>query len=212
MQKPSLLDFRLYLVTDPILNRGYSVLEQIRLALLGGVKIIQIRDKGLPAQDFIELASEALKITRADNAFLIINDAVEVARAVGANGIHLGQEDMPIKEARKIVGNDAIIGISVKTVDEAICAQEDGADYLAVNGVFPTATKEDLGYCIGLEGVMRLRQLTRLPLIGIGGINLNNCHSVIEAGADGIAVVTAITMSDNIPETCRLFLDIIARK
>ena len=185
------------------------MLEQVSLALLGGVKIIQIRDKGLPAEDFIKLASDALKITRADNGFLIINDAVEVAKAVGADGIHLGQEDMPIKEARKIMGNNAVIGISVKTVDEAIRAEEDGADYLAVNGVFPTATKEDLGYCVGLEGVTHIRQCTRLPLVGIGGINLHNCRSVIEAGANGIAVVTAITMSDNIPQTCRSFLELI---
>ncbi len=185
------------------------MLEQVSLALLGGVKIIQIRDKGLPAQDFIKLASDALKITRANDGFLIINDAVEVAKVVGADGIHLGQEDMPVKEARKIIGNDTVIGISVKTVDEALRAQEDGADYLAVNGVFPTATKEDLGYCVGIEGVTRIRQYTRLPLVGIGGINLHNCRSVIEAGADGIAVVTAITMSDNVPQTCRSFLDLI---
>jgi thiamine-phosphate diphosphorylase len=212
MKKPLLHDYQLYLVTDPILNKGYSVLEQIRLAILGGVKIVQIRDKGLPVQDFIELASEALKITRAENAFLIINDAVEVAKVVGADGIHLGQEDMPLKEARMIMGDDTVMGISVKTVEEAIRAEEDGADYLAVNGVFPTATKEDLGYCVGLEGVTHLRQCTRLPLIGIGGINLHNCRSIIEAGANGIAVVTAITMSDNIPQTCRSFLDIIACK
>lgn len=183
------------------------MLEQVSLALLGGVKIIQIRDKGLPAEDFIKLASDALKITRADNGFLIINDAVDVAKAIRADGIHLGQEDMPVKEARKIMGNDAIIGISVKTVDEALRAQEDGADYLAVNGVFPTATKDDLGYCVGLEGVRSIRECTHLPLIGIGGINLHNCRSVIEAGANGIAVVTAITMSDNIPQTCRLFFE-----
>jgi thiamine-phosphate diphosphorylase len=212
MKKPSLNNFRLYLVTDSILNKGYSVLEQVELALLGGVKIIQIREKSLPVSDYITLAAEALQLTRAHNAFLIINDAVEVAKAVGADGIHLGQEDMPVKEARKMMGNDSVIGISVKTVDEARCAEEDGADYLAVNGVFPTATKEDLGYCAGLEGVTRIRQNTRLPVIGIGGITLHNCRSVIEAGAHGIAVVTAITMSDNIPQTCRSFLDIIACK
>jgi len=209
MKKPSLSDLRLYLVTDPVLSRGYSVLEQIELALLGGVKIVQIREKGLPLTDYIKLASKALQLTRSHNAFLIINDAVEVAKTTGADGIHLGQEDMPVKEARKIMGNGAVIGISVKTVDEAVCAEEDGADYLAVNGVFPTATKEDLGYCVGLEGVKRIRQSTRLPVIGIGGITLHNCRSVIEAGAHGIAVVTAITMSDNIPDTCRSFLDLM---
>ncbi len=209
MMKPTLQDYRLYLVTDPLFNKGYPVFEQIRLSLLGGVKIIQIREKGLPLPDYIRLASEALKMTRAHDAFLIINDSVEVITAIGADGLHLGQEDMPVKEARKIVGQDVIIGVSVKTAEEAIRAEEGGADYLAVNGVFPTGTKEDIGYLPGLEGVTKIRQSTHLPVVGIGGINLQNCRSVIEAGAHGIAVVTAITMSDDIPFTCRSFLKLI---
>ena len=209
MKKPSLQDYKLYLVTDPRFNKGYPVLEQVKLALQGGVKIIQIREKELPLSDYIRLASEALRLTRAHDAFLIINDSVEVITATGADGLHLGQEDMPITEARKIVGQDVIIGVSVKTVEEAIQAEKDGADYLAVNGVFPTGTKENLGYLPGLEGVKKIRQNTHLPVIGIGGINLHNCLSVIEAGAHGIAVVTAITMSDDIPRTCRSFLEIM---
>ena len=206
MKKPSFKDYRLYLVTDSRLHKGYSVLEQVGLALQGGVKIIQIREKGLPVQDFIKVASEALKLTRAHNSFLIINDSVEIAKAVGADGLHLGQEDMSLKEARKILGGDVVIGVSVKTMGEAIQAERDGADYVAVNGVLPTATKEDLGHLPGLEGVAKIRLSTDLPVIGIGGINLRNCRSVIEAGAHGIAVVTAITLSNNIPRTCRSFL------
>jgi thiamine-phosphate diphosphorylase len=210
MRKPSLQDYRLYFVTDPRLHKGYPVLEQVELALKGGVKIIQIREKDLPLPEYIKLASEALKLTRSHDGFLIINDAVEVMKAVGADGLHLGQEDTPLIEARKIVGRDVIIGISVKTVEEAKQAEADGADYLAVNGVFPTQTKEDLGYCPGLEGVALIRQCTLLPVVGIGGINLGNCHSVIQAGANGIAVVTAITMSDNIPDRCRSFFEIMS--
>jgi thiamine-phosphate pyrophosphorylase len=206
MMKPLLQDYRLYLVTDSLLNKGYSVLRQIELALKGGVKMIQLREKNLPVPDFIRLASEALKLTRAHGAFLIINDSVEVVTAAGADGIHLGQDDMLVNEARKVLGEDFIIGISVKNLEEAIKAEEGGADYLAVNGVFPTSTKKDLGYLPGLEGVTQIREKTRLPVIGIGGINLQNCRSVIEAGAHGVAVVTAITMSDDIPQTCRLFL------
>jgi thiamine-phosphate pyrophosphorylase len=210
MNKPNLHDYRLYFVTDPRLHRGYSVLEQVELALRGGVKIIQVREKELPTPDYIKLASEALKLTRAHGAFLIINDSVEAAKAVGADGIHLGQEDIPLTEARKMVGQDVIIGVSVKSVEEALQAEKDGADYIAVSGVFPTSTKEGLGYCPGLDGVMQIRKCTHLPVIGIGGINLNNCRSVIESGAHGVAVVTAITMSDDIPHTCRLFLEIMA--
>jgi thiamine-phosphate pyrophosphorylase len=105
-----------------------------------------------------------------------------------------------------------IIGVSVKTAEEARKAEADGADYVAINGVFPTLTKEDLGYCPGLEGVTLIRQCTRLPVIGIGGITLDNCCSVIKAGAHGIAVVTAITMSDNIPNTCQSFFEIMRDK
>jgi len=206
-RKPSLQDYRLYFVTDPRLHKGYSVLEQVELALQGGVRIVQIREKGLPATDYIRLASEALKLTRAHDAFLIINDAVEVVKETGADGLHLGQEDMLLAEARRTLGDDAVIGVSVKTMEEAVEAEKHGADYVAINGVFPTMTKEDLGYCPGLEAVTQIRRSTRLPVIGIGGINLDNCRSVIEAGAHGVAVVTAITMSDDIPRTCRLFLE-----
>jgi thiamine-phosphate pyrophosphorylase len=205
--KPNLSDYRLYLVTDSRLHRGYSVLDQVDLALQGGVRIIQLREKELPETDFIKLASEALKLTCAYKAFLIINDSVKVVQAIRANGLHLGQEDMPLKEAREILGDGVVIGISVKSVEEALQAERDGADYVAVNGVFPTATKEDLGYLPGLEGVTKIQQAMRLPVIGIGGINLQNCRSVIEAGAHGIAVVTALTMSEDIPGTCRILFE-----
>jgi thiamine-phosphate diphosphorylase len=209
MKKPSVQNYRLYFVTDPKLHKGYTVLEQVEFALQGGVKVIQIREKELPLGEYIKLASEALKLTRSHDAYLIINDAVEVVKATGADGLHLGQEDMPLREARAILGSDVIIGVSVKTVDETRQAEADGADYVAVSGVFPTATKEDLGYCPGITGVSQIRQCTRLPVVGIGGINLQNCCSVIEAGADGIAVVTAITLSDNIPNTCQTFFTIM---
>ena len=209
--KPLLSDYRLYLVTDSRLHKGHSVLEQVGLALEGGIRIIQLREKELPATDFIKLASEALKLTRARNAFLIINDSVEVVQSIGADGLHLGQEDMAVTEARKVVGDGVVIGASVKTVEEARQAERDGADYVAVNGVFPTATKEDLGYLPGLEGVRNISQATALPVVGIGGINLQNCCSVVEAGAHGIAVVTAITLSDDIPATCRTFFERMAK-
>ncbi len=204
--KPSLQDYKLYLVTDSRFNRGYSVIEQVELALMGGVKIIQIREKELSFDDYSRLSTEALKLTRAYNAFLIVNDSVEVAKATGADGIHLGQEDLSVSEARKILGQNVIIGVSVKTPDEAINAENSGADYVAVNGVFPTNTKEDLGYLPGLEGVRRIRYSTCLPVIGIGGITVHNYRKVLDAGAHGVAVVTAITMADNIPRTCRIFL------
>ena len=207
--KPSLDDYRLYFVTDPRLHKGYEVLDQVALALRGGVKIIQIREKEGSREDSLTLASRALRLTRAYGAYLIINDSVDIALSSGADGVHLGQSDMPLREARNMVGAGMIVGLSVKTVEEAIQGEKDGADYLAVNGVFPTATKEDLGYCPGLEGVAAIRCRTSLPLLGIGGINSGNCRSVIEAGAHGVAVVTAITMADDIPSACRYLLELM---
>jgi thiamine-phosphate pyrophosphorylase len=209
--KPVLSDYLLYLVTDSSLHKGYTVLEQVKLALRGGIRIIQIREKGLCASEYIELASEALKLTRAEGAFLIINDAADVVRATGADGLHLGQEDMPLLEARRILDNDVTIGVSVKTVEEAVQAEAESADYVAVNGVFSTMTKEDLGYLPGPEAVTRIRRAISLPVIGIGGINLQNCRSVIEAGAHGVAVVTAITLSNDIPCTCQSFFNKMGR-
>jgi thiamine-phosphate pyrophosphorylase len=209
MTKPTIQDYRLYLVTDSRLHRGYTVIDQVALALEGGVKIIQIREKSLPGEELTALAARALELTRACNAYLIINDSVETVLAIGADGVHLGQEDMPLTEARRLLGSDRIIGVSVKTGSAARQAESDGADYVAVNGAFPTATKEDLGDIPGLTGIAEIRCNTRLPVVAIGGINLENCQSVVSAGAHGVAVVTAITMSENIPHTCRSFLRLI---
>lgn len=208
-KRPTLRDYRLYLVTDPDFNRGYTVLQQIDLALRGGVRMIQIREKRMSREKLIKLADKALKLTRPEGAFLIINDSAEAVSQTGADCLHLGQEDMSVTEARKIVGGDVIIGVSVKTTKEALRAEEDGADYLAVNGVFPTNTKTDLGDLPGLQGVENICKAISLPVVGIGGINLRNCRRVIEAGAHGVAVVTAITMSEDIPLTCRKFFEIM---
>ncbi len=209
MTKPSRRDYLLYFITDSRLHRGYSVLEQVESALRGGVRIVQVREKYLPFPDYVRLASEALKLTRRYDGFLVVNDSVEVLIESDADGIHLGQEDMPVAAARRIVGNDKFIGVSVKTGEEAQRAQADGADYVAVNGVFSTGTKTDLGYLPGIDGVKMIRECTELPVVGIGGITPDNCRLVMEAGADGVAVVTAITMSDDIPAACRSFFALL---
>ncbi len=207
MSKPSLHDYRLYFVTESHLNRGYSIMEQVQAVLRAGVKIIQLREKDMDEEKFIALASKIAEIVHKENAYLIIDDRVKVANQSGADGVHLGQHDMPLPEARTILGNEKIIGISVKTEIEALTAQIQGADYVAVNGVFPTKTKTDLGELPGLEGVQRIRNCTNIPVIGIGGIHPENCRSVIEAGADGIAVITAITMAEDMEKICRIFFE-----
>lgn len=211
MVKPSIRDYRLYLVTDPVLHKGYPVLEQIRLTLEGGVKLIQIREKELATGKFIDLAREALEMTRGAGAFLIINDRVDVALAAGADGVHIGQDDMNLADARRLLGADKIIGISVRTAEEARRAEKDGADYIAASGVFSTDTKKDVGDALGRDSLRIIHESSSLPLIAIGGIKVDNCAEVIKAGADGVAVVTGITMSENIPQTCREFFERIEK-
>jgi thiamine-phosphate pyrophosphorylase len=209
MEKPCLQDYRLYLVTDPVLNKGYPVTEQVRLALEGGVKLIQLREKELATGKFVDLAHKALDMTRKAGAFLIVNDRVDVALASGADGVHIGQDDMSFKDARRLLGQDKIIGVSVRSAEEARQAEEDGADYIAASGLFTTDTKKDVGEALGKNSLKTIKQATNLPLIAIGGIKIENCADVIKAGADGVAVVTGITMSDNIPAICAEFLQII---
>ncbi len=206
MPRPTIGAFRLYLVTDPRLCRGRTVLEQVRLALEGGVRLVQLRDKGLDTDEFVSLAVAARRQTAACRGWLLVNDRLDVAVAAGADGVHLGQDDASPVEARRLLGSRALIGVSVSSPDEARRAESDGADYLAVNGVFTTATKAFAGVLPGLAGVSAIRAATRLPLLGIGGIHAGNCGEVISAGADGVAVVTAITMADDIPVACRELL------
>jgi thiamine-phosphate pyrophosphorylase len=211
MAKPSLQNYRLYLVTDPVLHKGYPVLEQVRLALVGGVKLIQLREKELPTGKFVDLARKALDMTRKAGAFLIVNDRVDVALTAGADGVHIGQDDMSLSDTRRLLGQDKIIGISVRSAEEAQEAEKDGADYIAASGVFATDTKKDVGSALGRESLQIIHEAASLPLIAIGGIKIENCAEVIKAGADGVAVVSGITMSDDIPETCRAFIEKIEK-
>ena len=199
------------MVTDPELHKGYPVLEQVRLALEGGVKLIQLREKELATGKFVDLAHKALDMTRKAGAFLIINDRVDVVLASGADGVHIGQDDMSLKDARRLLGRDKIIGVSVRSAEEARQAEEEGADYIAASGVFATDTKKDVGYALGRDSLRVIREAASLPLIAIGGIKIENCAEVIKAGADGVAVITGITMADDIPATCLAFIDEIER-
>ena len=184
---------RLYLVTDRDLAGPRGVVETCRLALRGGVKVVQLRDKQASAEALTETAVALRVLTAEQGALFLVNDRVEVARAVGADGVHLGQGDLPVAEARRLLGPEAIIGVSVRTEAEARRACADGADYLAANGVYATATKTDLDAPLGLEGVGRLAAVAGdLPLVAIGGLHGGNAAAVLAAGADGVAVVSAI--------------------
>ncbi len=188
----------LYLVTDPVLSGIRGIRETCRLALEAGVSAVQLRDKKASTRELIQTGSILRDLCKAHDALFIVNDRVDVAMAVSADGVHLGQDDMPVLLAREILGDQAVIGASVRSEQEAMLAYREGADYLAANLVFPTETKAGLGEPLGVKAVTVLKKATPLPLIAIGGINAANADIVRKAGADGIAVVSAIMAADDV--------------
>jgi len=199
----------LYLVTDPDLSLGRPEEVVVRRAVAAGVTMVQYRDKGTPTKGMIEKTRQLVDICRPAGVALIVNDRLDVALAGGADGVHLGQDDMELADARRIAGNAFIIGISVTTVEEGKMAEDAGADYLGANGVFPTGTKTDLGTPLGLAGVSQLASAGSLPIVGIGGISYRNAGEVLSAGAHGVAVVSYIVSAENIEERCKTMLEIL---
>ena len=192
-----MIDYSLYLVTDRSLSKGRATREIVQAAVAGGVTCVQLREKDCGTREFIDEALALRPLLRDQDIPLIINDRLDVALAVEADGVHLGQSDMPIGMARKIAGNSLLIGISAESTDDALRAEQEGADYIGISPVFATPTKTDTAAPLGLEGVNKIRELVDIPLVGIGGINRDNAASVIEAGADGVAVVSAIVSADD---------------
>ena len=185
-------DWSVYLVTDTPLCGARGVAETARQAALGGAGVVQIREKHAGTRAFIDTAHEVRKAIEGTGALLVINDRVDVALAVGAHGVHLGQTDMRVDDARRILGPDAVIGLSVETMDQVVEAEALDVDYLGVSPIFDTPTKTDTAPAWGLEGLAKLPGVTGKPLVAIGGIAPRNAADVIRAGADGLAVVSAI--------------------
>ena len=198
MQK-RIIDYSLYLVTDRALSLGRSLLDVIRPAVDGGVTVVQLREKEIDSREFYREALRIREYLDTRGVPLIINDRLDIALAIGAAGVHLGQEDLPVDVARRILGPGPVIGASVFTPAEAARAESLGADYLGLSPIFVTSTKPELTSQIGIEGIRPIRQATRLPLVGIGSMNEINAFSVIRAGLDGVAVVSAICSR---PDAC----------
>ncbi len=186
------VDYSLYLVTDRRLAKGRTTLDIVRAAVQGGVTCVQLREKTCSTREFIAEALAIRDFLNARGIALIINDRVDIAQAVGADGVHLGQSDMPLDIARSLVGDSMLVGISVESLEEAVQAEAGGADYLGVSPIYPTPTKTDTAPPLGLQGLRAIRRAVNLPLVGIGGLNQQNAAPVIQYGADGIAVVSAI--------------------
>ncbi len=190
----------IYVVTDATLIPGRGHAEVARAALAGGAAVIQLRDKQADAGVLLPLAREIGALCRASGALFIVNDRVDLALAADADGVHLGQTDLPIREARRLLGPGRLIGISVEDEQQVRAAQAAGADYLGVGAIYGSATKLDAGAPVGLEQIRRLRTVSHLPLVAIGGITRDRLPAVREAGADMAAVVGAVAAAPD-PET-----------
>lgn len=183
---------RVYPLTDVRLS-GLSHAEQLRLLIAGGACLVQLREKQLPALQFYEEAKAVMLVAEREGVQVIINDRIDIALAVGAHGVHLGQDDMPPEAARRLLGPEAIIGYSTHNVEQALMALTLPIDYVAIGPIFGTSSKADTAPTLGLEGLRAVRRVVgAVPLVAIGGISLGNAAEVIEAGADSVAVISAL--------------------
>lgn len=190
-------DYSLYLATDSDLALGRPLAEVVRAAVDGGVTCVQVREKACSTREYIERLMPVRALLRERGVPLFVNDRVDVALAVEADGIHLGQTDMPLYMARQIAGDRLLIGISCEAPEDAVEAERGGAAYVSVSPVFATPTKTDTAPALGLDGVRAIRAAVRLPVVTIGGITAANAAAVIRAGADGICVVSAIVAASD---------------
>ncbi len=197
----------LYVIIDTQALKGRSHLEVARQAICGGAKTIQLRDKLQGKKELLPIAQQLRKLCAEHNVLFIMNDYLDITLATDADGLHLGQQDLPTKVVRKLLPIDKILGYSTNTVDQAIAAASDGADYIAVGSMYPTPSKET-AIIVGRDRLRQVRQAISLPLVAIGGINKDNAAEVIAAGADSVAVISAILQADSPEEAAR---QIVAR-
>ena len=183
---------KLYLVTDPILCKSFGLVETVKEAVKGGVTIVQLRDKFSAKKDLIKTGKILKKILINSKIPLIINDDVEAAIESGADGVHIGKNDMPLESVRSYVGKNMIVGFSCESVSDIKSLKSDVVDYIGISPVFKTNTKTDFSKYLGLEGLKKLSSLTSIPKVAIGGIKKSHCHDIFSCGVDGIAVVSAI--------------------
>jgi thiamine-phosphate pyrophosphorylase len=196
-------DLLLYLCTDRLIAMGRPITQAVEEAIAGGVTMVQLREKNAESREFYEIALEVQGITKRRHIPLVINDRLDIALAIGADGVHLGQSDLPPSIARRLAGKDMIIGVSASTVEEALEAERGGADYLGVGAVYPTGSKTDAGDAIGLGRLKNVCAAVKIPAVGIGGVNPENAGEVMKAGAAGVAVISAILSRPDIREAAR---------
>ncbi|MBI2908866.1 MAG: thiamine phosphate synthase [Chloroflexi bacterium] len=197
----------LYVIIDPSFCRGRGELDVARAAIAGGASVVQLRDKQRSQGEILPLAVDLKALCQENNVLLIINDHPDLTLAAGADGVHLGQKDLPVAVARRILPIDALVGRSTALFEEALEAVREGADYIAVGSIFPTSSKEDTRPA-GLETLRKVREAVTAPLVAIGGINRDNVAQVLEAGADAVAVISAAVCVDDVEAAAR---DLVSR-
>ena len=196
--------WRLYVITDETASRGRSHLQVAEAAIAGGADVLQLRDKHASGGRLYQVAIRLRKLTRDAKVPFIVNDRLDIALAADADGVHVGQADLPASVVRGIIGPARILGVSVDTEEEAIRAEKDGADYLGVGPVFEArGTKPDAGEPLGVGRIARIHRRCRLPIVAIGGIGAENARKALEAGATAAAVISAIVAADDIEQAAR---------
>jgi thiamine-phosphate pyrophosphorylase len=200
---------KLYPITDVFIS-GLSHAEQIERLAAGGASLIQLREKHASPREFYQAALEAMIVAKRLGVQLVINDRVDIAIAVKADGVHLGQDDLPPGKARMLLGEDRIIGSSTHTLDQALEADSAPVDYIAIGPAFPTSTKENLDAIVGTANIREIKSRISKPLVAIGGITLESARSVIDAGADSIAVISDLLATTDITGRTRRFLESLA--
>lgn len=201
---------RLYLVTDQSLTRGRCLADVVGAAVQGGVSCVQLREKSLATREFFAQAMMLKELLAPHCVPLVINDRIDIALACCAEGVHLGQSDMPVEMARKLLPPDVFIGWSVESMDDVFHSSNLPVDYLGISPIFATPTKTDTKNAWGIDGLVEVRAFTRLPLVAIGGIHVGNAPEVLRAGADGLAIVSALCAADDpqaTAEKLRAFCD-----
>jgi thiamine-phosphate pyrophosphorylase len=202
--KSGIRTWRVYVVTDARLSLGRSHADVVRAAVAGGADAVQLRDKALPGLALYRAAVELRRICREAGVAFIVNDRVDIALAADADGVHVGQDDLPAAEARRLIGPDRILGVSASTLAESQAACAAGADYLGVGPVFEArGTKPDALPPVGLPGLAAICAAVDVPVIAIGGINVSNAPGIAAAGAPGVAVISAVVSAGDIPATVR---------
>ena len=203
------VDFKLYLITDRSATK-MPLPEAIRQAFQGGVRAVQLREKDLPIRELIALAQELRTLTKEFGARLFINDRVDVAIAVNADGVHLGHESMPVEAVRKIVGKGLLIGVSTHNLEEARAAEAGGADFITFGPIFKTPSKAKLGVPVGLDKIREVNNELNIPVFALGGIKSGNLRQVIGAGAAGVGMISEIMTADDIRRTSHTIIEAIS--